>query len=284
MSESNGSGNTLSEAKGLVAVPCSEDARGSAFWACLAALERPLNWDIRVERGSSIARNRNESIRYALAQGYRYLLFLDDDHIFPPFLLRRLLDVLESRRLRILSALYTKRLHPNLPLIFDRYDQDGRVVYKELKDDESGVIEIAATGLGCLLCEVDVFIRIAAQQRFEIGNEKWFTLGELDGDQWNDDVMFFKRCRDSGEKIYIDLETQIGHEARVEVWTLRGADGKWITVYAQNGLMMQLPKIRIDFSLLEENAVKAGQSFRVVGDHRAALSLDDEVDRIDRVN
>lgn len=231
---------------GIVGIPCCETGRSTAFWECVSQLELPnSDWSVKPERGSSIAKNRNVLIQHARQKGVDYIFFLDDDQLFQPDILRRLL----RHEVEVVSGLYCKRLWPNLPLIFDRYEENsGAVVHHPLQQNEKGLKRVPATGAGCLLLRMNIFSQI---------EEPFFTLGQIDKDQWNDDISFFKKLRAAKVPIYIDLEQQVGHIGEMSIWPKRLPDGTWITVLHNNGVLIQLPKVSVDFSELDDSKLRS---------------------------
>ena len=76
---------------GVIGVPCGEQGRWSAFWGHLCDLERPPGTRVIPGRGSSVAANRNLIARMALDVGAEWVFWLDDDLVFRPDTLLRLL-------------------------------------------------------------------------------------------------------------------------------------------------------------------------------------------------
>ncbi len=57
------------------------------------------------------------------------------------------------------------------------------------------------------------------------------TLGEIEKDEWCDDIPFFNKVKDAGFKIYCDFDVWIGHMASMTVWPNK-IDGQWMVSYA----------------------------------------------------
>ena len=83
-----------------------------------------------------------------------------------------------------------------------------------------------AAGLGCCLIKTEVFRTLKAP---------WITLGQLDQENWNDDIHFFQKTRAAGYQLYCDLDLFCGHMASVTVYPHRTPDGKWIVAYDSMG-------------------------------------------------
>jgi len=186
--------------------------------------------------GQSPARNRNLICKQAIETNCDYVLFIDDDNLLPPDTIKRLLNHDKD----IVTGLYLMRNYPHQPVIFDVANDDGTCKWHFLGEDESGLIEIVATGLGCLLIKTEVLREIAKREPY------WFTLGELESDQWCDDLAFFKRVRQAGFKIFCDLNCPIGHYAKVAIWPYREKES-WNLVYDTNGpsrVSLPMPEVR----------------------------------------
>ena len=223
----------------LVAVPTQEMARYAEFYDWVDLIERPDNVELLTCRshGQSPARNRNAMIRQALETNCDYVFFIDDDCLIPPPTLKKLL----AHDVDIVTGLYAMRNYPHRPIIFDQAYSDGRATWTNLEDSDTGLRKIVATGMGCLLVKAHVFRKIAEKYKY------WVTLGELEADHWCDDLSFFKRVRESGFDIYVDLNCPVGHYAKTAIWPNK-IDGKWHLTYDTGGterVSFPLPKVGI---------------------------------------
>lgn len=209
------------ETKLVVAVPTLEYARRASFYDHLTQLRIPANSARCSSHGQSPANGRNLMIQQALDFGATHILFIDDDIAFLPDLFEKLI----AHDKDIVSALYLMRNYPHKPIIFDTVLEDARCKWRYLKDGDKGLIEVVGMGLGACLIKTDVFKNM---------EKPWIRLGELDKDNWNDDIGFFHRARAAGYKLYCDLDTVVGHMCSLTVWPTR-KDGIWATVYDTNG-------------------------------------------------
>ncbi len=206
----------------MIGVPTPGMSRRDEFYDYFHQLQQPGGSLAVFARGQSPARNRNLTIQAALDNNCSHILFLDDDIAFKPDLLLKLL----AHDVDIVTGLQFMRNNPHRPLIFDLVDNRGACFHHYLSDNETGLIEVVACGLGCCLIKTDVF-RI-------VEGPYWIRLGELDPDHWCDDLGFFKRVREKGFKIHCDLDTPVGHFANLTVWP-ELIDGVWHTSYDTNG-------------------------------------------------
>lgn len=219
--------------KVLIGIPTGEYARRADFFDYFNNLTKPNNTVIMFCHDRSPAHSRNLIIEQALIHECTHILFIDDDMAFKANALNMLLE----HDANIISGLYLTRSYPHQPLIFDYADDDGKCLFSYLDGNESRLKEIVACGLGFCLIRTEVFRMI---------EKPWIRLGELDPEQWCDDIGFFKRVREAGFKIYCDMECQIGHIGTMIVWPNK-VDGKWFTGYDTSGKgMINTPQINPD--------------------------------------
>ncbi len=203
--------------KVLIAVPTNEFARRADFYDYFNALEKPEGTLCTFAHGQSPARNRNIMIEQALLNDCSHILFLDDDMAFKPGLLKQLL----AHDKDMVSGLYLMRNYPHFPVMFDEVYEDGRCKYSFLDETKNGLTEVVNCGLGAVLIKIDVFKKMP---------KPWITLGELDKDNWCDDIAFFNRARKMGYQLYVDLNCPVGHIMSAIIWPDKAADG-WYTTY-----------------------------------------------------
>lgn len=210
----------------LLGIPTQEIARAAVFYDYLELLEKPDGVEMATARahGQSPAKNRNLIIQQAIDGGMDYIFFVDDDCILPPDTLKKLY----ARNVDCVTGLYSMRNYPHRPIIFDVAMDNGACAWHDLDDNETGLVEVVATGMGALLTKIDVFKKIQVTERY------WVTLGELESDHWCDDLSFFKRVRKAGIKIHCDLNAPVGHVSKATIWPNRIND-KWHITYDTEG-------------------------------------------------
>jgi len=197
----------------MIAVPTAEMGRHSAFWDYFNMLQKPDGSVCTLAHGQSPAASRNGMIEAALEHDCSHILFIDDDMTFGPDSLARLL----AHDVDIVSGYYLMRQFPHQGLIFDSAEPDGKCHWYEVDDDEHGLKEVVASGLGFCLFKMKVFEKLA---------KPWVRLGEIDLDGWCDDIGLFKRVREAGFKIHMDLDLPIGHIGSMVVKPVK-KDGAW---------------------------------------------------------
>jgi hypothetical protein len=71
---------------------------------------------------------------------------------------------------------------------------------------------------------------------FEKLDEPYVRLGELDSEEWCDDIGFFKRMREAGIQSYCDSTVMCGHMGTVTIEPEWDEENKrWLTVYNTRG-------------------------------------------------
>lgn len=167
-----------------------------------------------LQTGPRLAEARNQVVDAFAKSGDEWLWFVDTDMVFPPDTLDRLLATAETSGARIVGGLcHTSEAKP--------------VMFRLLNDDleservttwaDGQVVEVDATGTGCLLIHRGVFA--AMKERFAMlpsGAENpypWFVDGMTSrkGDPFGEDTAFCIRARSLGERIVVDTGVRIGH-------------------------------------------------------------------------
>jgi hypothetical protein len=193
------------DTKVMIGVCTAEYARRADFYDHFNIMVKPANTFCTFAHGQSPARNRNIIIRQALDIDCTHILFLDDDVICPPDILPRLL----AHNKDIVTGLYLMRNHPHFPIAFDFADETGKARHLIMDNYRNqNLVEIVATGLGCVLIRTDVFRAM---------KEPWIRIGELESDMWCDDLGFYKRARELGYKLWLDTTIHVGHIASVVI-------------------------------------------------------------------
>jgi len=199
-----------------------EMARRADFYDYVNMIEKNIP-DTEVAQsfahGQSPARNRNTMIELAIQNGMTHILFLDDDVVPRPDILKKLL----AHDKDIVTGLYLMRSHPHLPILFDESYTNGSCRFSILRPGLKGLVEVKNTGLGAALIKTDVFKKMA-------DDLPWIRLGQCEKDHWCDDIDFFNRARDIyGYKIWCDLECPVGHMLSATIFPLRQENGEWMT-------------------------------------------------------
>lgn len=175
------------------------------FDTSLIVLEKPANTGTSMVGGTAIAQQRNIVVRQFLARpGYSWLLFIDDDQIFPADSLMRLL----RHDKPVISAVISTKNSPFIPQVFVHAEPETgktlrRATHQEIAGDRT--IEVAAVGMGFTLIRRDVL---------EGMQEPWFAA---DSNGIGEDVYFSLQARRAGFTLWADTSLKIGHLTVVSV-------------------------------------------------------------------
>jgi len=200
---------------GVVGICSGDTPRFTEFYHAFMQLQTPPGWELKWERGISIAKNRNNIVEYALSKPeMEYVWFMDDDHVFEPDILLKLL----ARDVDIVSPLYARRLPLFLPHYYTYMDPEcshGYLVKCSAWEEmpREGIHEVLAVAGGGLLIKRKVL---------ETMGFPWFTLGKYKPDGIHEDTWFSQKAREAGFKLYIDVENCLGHLTQGAVWPKPG--------------------------------------------------------------
>ena len=139
-------------------------------------------------RGYNTAENRNLIVAQAVKNKSDYLLLTDDDMVFNPDALERLL----AHDKDIVGAIANTK-----------YEKQEKVI-EYLDQPEEGLFKCKALGGGFLLIKTEVFKKVP-QPHF---GYKWFDNGMV---QMSNDWFFCEKAREAGYDIWADSTLQVGH-------------------------------------------------------------------------
>jgi len=214
----------------LIGVITGEYARRADFYDYINLLEKPPETMIAICHDRSPAKGRNLIVEQARARDCSHILFVDDDMAPRPNALNQLLE----HDKEIISGLYYSRAYPHQPLIFSKFNDDGGAHFVNLIGNEPRLFHIAAAGLGFCLIRTSVFDRMT---------KPYFRLGELNSEEWCDDIGFFWRAQ--RYHCWCDTECRVGHIGTMIVWPDK-TDNKWFTGYDTTGqIVLKTPQIDI---------------------------------------
>lgn len=164
-------------------------------------LARPPRTLISWQTGVNVIGNRNRIVE--AAQG-EWILFVDDDHVFKPDLLARLLD----REVDVVVPFCLSRRPPFTPVVYSGLDEAGDHVVQD-NFPSGGLVEVFAAGTGGMLVRRHVLEAI---------DSPWF---EAEGRHMNEDLTFCRKVREAGFHIWLDVDAQLGHVSHFAVWPAR---------------------------------------------------------------
>lgn len=184
----------LSNTKIGIGIPLSFHMVPSAFFDSFIAMEKPDFTFFRTNTGP-IEQMRNNLVADALGAGCTHLLMLDTDQQYPPDTLTRLL----SHRKLAVGARIRRRYPP-----FDNLMFRGTVgEYQPIQGWTPGdLVEVDATGTGCMLFDMMVFRRTKAP---------WFETKTRNHKPVGEDFVFCAKLRALGIPIFVDTGLYVHH-------------------------------------------------------------------------
>jgi hypothetical protein len=149
-----------------------------------------FNFIVETE-GITVEDNRNQVVEKAIANKDDYLLFIDDDMIFPPDTLERLLAHGE----KLVGTMSYSR-HERMPTVKLKGIQKALIPKK--------FFECSSVGTGVLLIDMSLFEEISAP---------WFIMARYANGKvkLGEDVNFCEKAKAAGEKVWCDPSITIGH-------------------------------------------------------------------------
>lgn len=195
---------------GLVAVIAQETGRYTAFTASLASLELPPGSAIEVSTGSERASQRNGLVEFALDAGYQWVWFIDDDHVFAPDVVTRLLNC----QVDVVQALCLLRRKPFPPAAFQSLNkEETHGDYLDLMAMAGALPRVLSAGSAGMLVKTSVFRQL---------EPPWF----FQDDERSEDMRFCEQLRAAQIAIYVDITTVTGHLTTCAIYPVY-EDGQW---------------------------------------------------------
>lgn len=182
----------------VIGIPCNFPYTHMSFVDSLMTLQKPTYSYARASGGiGNISDLRNQLVDRALAVDATHLLMLDADMLYPHDMITKLM----AHNLDVVTPLMWRRYPP-----FDPITLRGKVGSYQLYEDweEGELIEIDATGTGCILYNMDVFKKIPSP---------WFEFK----DDVGEDIGFCIKLRQHGYKIFCDTSVRTSHLTVFEV-------------------------------------------------------------------
>jgi glycosyltransferase involved in cell wall biosynthesis len=203
------------EAIGTIGIPV-RDHLSAATTTALMMTDLSRSW-IPPERsvfksivqGNNLVLARNELVQRMQGD---WLLFIDDDMVWEPDAVRRLVAAREELDLDMLGALCFRRSPPYQPTLYMREGPD-KGAYNFLEKWESDVIEVDATGMAFIIIHKRVFERMAGspmpslEERIKLGPPNVFRWQGVLGE----DLRFCQEAKASGSRVFVDTRIPIGH-------------------------------------------------------------------------
>lgn len=190
----------ISNLRLAIGIPLSFPWVPSSFFHSFVHMERPDFTYIHADNGH-IEDLRNNLVDKALDIGASHLMMMDVDQVYHPETITRLL----SHNLPVVGALVHRRYPPFDSLMLKAVEIDerrnGYVSIDEWK--EGALVEVDATGGGCLMFNMEVFRKIP---------RPWFKVQKNpDGSTIGEDIGFCMELKKAGYRIFVDTSVPAGH-------------------------------------------------------------------------
>lgn len=194
---------------------CSAGEVRTEFARSLAAslMRTPTAAVIDLTSGPRIAEARNQIVDGFATTDAEWLWMVDSDMVFAPDCLERLLVVADRTAAPIVGALC--RTSKGAPTMF-RFDADGEP-QRVVEWDEGVVLDVDATGTGCVLIHRRVFAALKNKYgTLPSGAENpypWFVEGATTpkGAVLGEDTAFMLRARSLGIPVKVATGVKVGH-------------------------------------------------------------------------
>jgi hypothetical protein len=191
----------ISNRKLAIGIPCTFPTVPTSFFYSFLFLERPDFEFIHGDNGP-VDTLRNDIVEKALQTGVTDLIMMDVDMIYHPKTITRLM----SHRLPVVAALCFRRYPPfDSIMLTIGEDEKGRRGYTDIDDWKEGeLVEVEATGAGCIMYDMSVFRKMP---------RPWFRFqrNPFHGAPIGEDVGFCQDLREAGYKIFVDTTVPAAH-------------------------------------------------------------------------
>lgn len=179
------------------------------FFESFVCVEKPSSWVFLMPTfphgplAGDLADARNSIVQQAQWEGCSKLWMIDTDQVYPTNTLNKML----SHDKDICGVRVHKRYPPFSP-VFLR-GAIGKFEYVSDEEMFSGkLIEVDATGTGCLLFNVAIFDSIP---------EPWFKFDIHDGKPVGEDIYFCTQAKKAGFKIWVDTSLEVEHLSTIAI-------------------------------------------------------------------
>jgi GT2 family glycosyltransferase len=167
------------------------------FASSLNQMIKPPNW-MQIEAPRTVVDHaRNLIVLQAQKDNASYILFVDDDQIFPRDLFFRLL----GHGKEVVAALAFGRVAPYRPCVYswETSRENGNLMVRDRPDlIRTGLQKVDAVGMGAMLIRMDVFKRL--------GPQPWFKFDEV-----GEDLTFCDKCAQKGIPVHCDTDLILPH-------------------------------------------------------------------------
>ncbi len=203
----------------LLAMAAGETSRFTSANATVVSLEKPSGSEFMPCIGLSVSENLNAAAKALLASKHDWLFLLNDDQVYNPGTLIRLL----AHQRAVVTGLTTGRMFPFVPAIYGPQGADGSMQPIFLTAGMRGLLPIHYCGDHSLLIRREV-LETMKYPWWGHCSDRWPSRERV-----QHDVVFCDGVREAGYEILCDLDTPVGHLAVVPIVPEQHPDGTWST-------------------------------------------------------
>jgi hypothetical protein len=178
-------------------------------------LPKGMTVDHNIVQGSILTSQRNECVQRMRGD---WLLFIDDDMVWRPDAVGRLIATFEENDLDMLGGLCFRRSEPYQPTLYMR-ERPNEGAYNFLESwPEDEVVEVDATGMAFVVIRKRVFEMIAGgpMPPYEIRKGSPPNFFRWEG-QMGEDLRFCQDAKAAGARIWVTTGIEIGHVSEVQI-------------------------------------------------------------------
>lgn len=188
--------------------------RYGEFYNCRDELLMTVGSKKVFHTGTNITNNKNKMCEMALKEQFDFLWIIDDDHVFHPNTLLRLLDC----DVPIITPFNLRREAPHNPVINGPRSQGYKALDWECVKGKRGIIEVDNCGGSGMLVRREVLVRMGGD---------WHREGCNRSNAGGPDLWFFQRAKEMGYKVLTHLGIPMGHIQHVAMWPVLDKNGEW---------------------------------------------------------
>ena len=186
-----------------IAIICGGTVRAETLVSLIGAMEvikgHGIGASLSVQIGGYAAANRNRAVEAAQRNGSDYLMFIDNDMIFPNSGIQRLLDADKD----IIGVHYNARPAPDKPVVSTVKMSDPNGQLLNAMEIPAQLFKCYAVGTGFMLIRMSIFDKLS---------KPYFVSGEdASGECFTEDVDFCRKAGEAGVKIYCNPTIAMRH-------------------------------------------------------------------------
>lgn len=214
------------DAKVYVAAPCGKTPVCDSFYDAFYALILPEGSIRQRVKNGSVPANLNVIVAEAQKNECTHVFIVEDDSMFHP---ATVINLLTSDK-DVVTGLCPNRNPPFYPYIYKKVN-GGEIHYRQLMNDETGLIRVDATGMGGILIKTSVFDKLT---------RPYFKYTYEGEQEWGQDILFAKSLIAAGIEIYCDTRIPIWHATHCALATMQ-ENGEWKTIIKIGESVMSIP-------------------------------------------